>query len=117
MNSKDARQFINRMPEVEEPEGLTSAIVTRLHSVKRNRSPNARGHRHGWTILLIGLATGLAIQLYIIFSGKIGFDVLGPTLQRWDVRLFDLSYADPTFYTLAAGLLVYSLGLFILSRK
>jgi len=113
---EDARQLISGLADADVPEGLASAIDARLATAANERPVKETRRRSALSILLAAAAGGLGIQLYVIFSGRIGFDLVSPVVQRWGEWIVDLPASDPSVYSVAAGLLIYAVSLFIVSR-
>lgn len=116
---------LKSLAEVTAPAGLdeTIAIRTSQHAAEQAASKAAEEHVHtrkgakerrAWAAMVPGAALAFGAQLYIVLTSDIRIDLASAPAQRWLDLLITLPQAGPSFFVLAAGLALFTVGLFAL---
>ena len=115
--------MLGHLPEASAPPGLAEAIAFRISQqaapgsaavAVQKRKTNR--DRRAWIALVPGAVTAFGAQIYISLSAAAKSDVhLSNGLMGWWLdQLGNLPQTDTAVYVLAAGLLVFTVGLFAL---
>ena len=118
---------MNRLPEPAPPVELAAVIIARTarldeEGAAARRDPSrvdaakTRSDRLAWAAVLVGVAVGVAAQVYGLFGGELTFDFTTSRIGGWTDGLGEVPRVGPVVMVLAAGLLVYLAGLFATVR-
>jgi hypothetical protein len=108
------------VPELGAPAGLAEAIAARiadLPAAAKAPEPAAKPLKdlRPWAALAPGAVTAFAASLYLAATeGHAPELVNAKPLAGWLERLVELQHAGPGLYVLAAGLALFTIGLFAL---
>jgi len=114
---------LKRLPEPALPAGLTAGITARIARLDEERAAGAGEpprvaraqsgrDRLAWAAALVGVAIGLGAQAYRLVLGEATLDLISPRISGGMNGVVEMLPASPAVAVLAAGLLLYLVGLF-----
>jgi hypothetical protein len=119
---------LKRLPEPPFPKGLAADISARIARLDEERAADAsepprvavaeaRRDRLAWVVALVGVTVGLGAQAYGLVVGEATLDLTSLRISGGMDGIDEMLPESPAVAVLAAGLLLYLVGLFASLRR
>jgi hypothetical protein len=110
------------LPEIEAPADMAEAIAARIaelpvpvQATEPVEKPCPLKDLRPWAALAPGALTAFAASLYLAISGGQTPELVNAKpMGGWLERMVEMQHAGPGVYVLAAGLILFTIGLFAL---